>query len=69
MEDQEPLVIPAMAVQEGLLRWISANGPGRRVGAGIGRTVVQGALHAVPALAVRPCARGAGERPAATAVS
>ena len=39
MEDQEPLVIPATAVQEGILRWISSNGPGRRAGAGIGRTV------------------------------
>jgi D-proline reductase (dithiol) PrdB len=39
MDDQQPLVIPATGMQEGILRWISANGPGRRVGAGIGRTV------------------------------
>src|SRR5438105_14034269 len=39
MDDQQPLVIPGTAAQEGILRWISANGPGRRVGAGIGRTV------------------------------
>src|SRR2546421_10681199 len=39
MEDQEPLVIPATAVQEGLLRWISSNGPGRRAGEGIARAV------------------------------
>jgi len=39
MEDQQPLVIPATGVQEGILRWISSNRTGRRVGAGIGRTV------------------------------
>jgi hypothetical protein len=39
MEDEQPLVIPATKVQEGILRWISSNRTGRRVGAGIGRTV------------------------------
>jgi D-proline reductase (dithiol) PrdB len=39
MEDEQPLVAPASGVQEGILRWISSSRPGRRVGAGIGRTV------------------------------
>ena len=39
MDDEQPRVIPATAAQEHLLRWISTTGPGRRVGAGIGRTV------------------------------
>jgi D-proline reductase (dithiol) PrdB len=39
MEDQQPLVIPRTAVQEGILRWISSSRPGRRAGAGIGRAV------------------------------
>jgi D-proline reductase (dithiol) PrdB len=39
MDEPEPLVIPATTGQEAVLRWISSSGPGRRVGAGIGRTV------------------------------
>jgi D-proline reductase (dithiol) PrdB len=39
MDDEQPLVIPATAVQEGIMRWISSSRPGRRVGAGIARSV------------------------------
>jgi D-proline reductase (dithiol) PrdB len=39
MEDRQPRVIPGRAAQEEILRWISSSRRGRRVGAGIARTV------------------------------
>ena len=39
MDDQQPLVIPATAAQERILRWISSSRRGRRAGEGIARAV------------------------------